>query len=112
MLIDQDDSNIFPTCKALERRFDGCSFRFIVDDEKVLFRFGAGSDMLCTCVRQAEHLIWRRLSWLWIQESRETVAFHPPGPTYTDACEQEARYRVLYVCTYVRVNAIFPHLEA
>lgn len=53
MLVDQDDSNIFPACKALKRRLDGCSFRLIVDDEKVLLRFGAGSDMLCTSVRQA-----------------------------------------------------------
>lgn len=59
MLVDQDDSNVFPGCKALKRRFDGCSFCLVVDDEKVLLRFGAGSDMLCTCVRQAGYFFRR-----------------------------------------------------
>lgn len=53
MLVDQDDSNILSASKALKRRFDGCSFCLVIDDEKVLLRLGAGSDMLCTSVRQA-----------------------------------------------------------
>jgi hypothetical protein len=58
MLIDQDDTDVFPLlCKALERRFDGCSFCLAVDDEKVLLRFGAGSDMLYASMRQNEYFL-------------------------------------------------------
>lgn len=51
MLVDQDDSNVFPLCKALKCSFDGRSFCLTVDHEKVLLCFGAGGDMLYTSVR-------------------------------------------------------------
>lgn len=56
MLIDQDDSNVFPLCKALKCSFDGRSLRLVVDNEKVLLCFGAGGDVLFTSVRQVDDL--------------------------------------------------------
>jgi hypothetical protein len=43
------------------------------------------------------------------ESERITIFFHLLGLTYTDACEQEARYRVLYVYARVRTNAISSH---
>lgn len=62
----------------------------------------------------------RKTSWIFLpavifsssfrERKRTTVFFHLLGLTYTDACEQEARYRVLCVYTRVRTNAISSHL--
>lgn len=71
MLVDQNDSNVFPGCKVLKRSFDGRSFRLVVDDEKVLLRFGAGGDMLCTSVRQVKYLFRRRRSYYDFEEAKE-----------------------------------------
>lgn len=43
------------------------------------------------------------------RERESCTSFHLLGPTYTDACEQEARYRVLSVCARVRMNAVSSH---
>lgn len=115
MLVDQDDPNIFAVCEALKRRFDGCSFRLVIDDEKVLLRFGAGSDMLCTPVRYVSKLniYFGGDSFVLISRERKSRSL-PFARSYLHRClrARGPLQSPIRIYANVRTNAISSHFGA